>query len=128
MTRFLLKPVTYLLVFGLLGCTSTKWSSMDQPVAQEAIPLIRVSLADGEQIELRDALVTDTSVSGMRGYQNAQSPGTHFTVQADQVQSIEIGNRKTDAGKTAWLVIIPVALILIGAAYGKSKAAGDWGN
>jgi len=105
MTRFLLKPLVYLLVFGLLGCTSTKWTALEPQAAQGPSKLLRVTLTDGERIELRDALVTEESVSGMKGYRSANNRGLPFTVPLDQVQSIEYGDLKTSAGETVGLII-----------------------
>jgi len=113
MMRFLLKPLVYLLVFGLLGCTSTKWASMDQPAVDEPLDLIRVTLVGGDQIVLRDATVTDESVSGLKDDKNRYAR-TPFTVAADSIQSVEIGDRKTNAGKTfLYVVIVPILILTV---------------
>ena len=115
MTRFLIKPLVYLLIFGLFGCTSTRWTAMNEPAGEEPIDRLRVTLTDGDRIDLRFALVTDESVSGMRNYRNKRSQGKAFTVLANQVQSLEIGESRTDAGKTGAFIIImtPVAGFII---------------
>ena len=116
MTRFLLKPLVYLLVFGILGCTTTNWTVLNQPTSQEFFSLLRITLIDGEKIELINAMVKEESVSGTRGYRAGASPGKHFTVQTSLIRAIEIGDRQTGSSKISgsyflW-VIVPIILVV----------------
>ena len=88
-------------------------------VAPKEFPLV-----ESEPIQIAlysdgSAVVTEELVSGTKGYKNARIPGEPFTVPADQVQSIKIGDRKTSTSKTIGLIIgIPVGLgVLLVAAY-----------
>ena len=58
------------------------------------------------------AIITDELVSGTRRYKNAQYRRTLYTLPTDQDQSIEIGDKSTDTGKTALLVVARSVLIL----------------
>ena len=109
MIRFLLKPLMYLLVFGLLGCTSTNWVASNPPASEERIPLIRVTLIDGEQLDLRNAVVAEESVTGIK------SIGMQIKVSSDRVRSIEIGEQEFNAGKT-FVAILGVPVLLWGVA------------
>jgi len=127
MTRFLIKPLVYLLVFGLLGCTSTKWTVLDQSTHKGSFQLIRVMLTDGESVELKYARVTDEEVSGTKGYKNANSRGEPFTVSTDQVQLIEIADRAENFDNTAVLLVAVTLLVIVavGAVMGSACCSGS---
>ena len=116
MIRVLLRPTVYLLIFCLLGCTSTKWTVLNQPTSQEYFSLLRITLIDGEKIELTNAIVKEESVSGTRGYKAGESRGIHFEVRKALIRSIEVGDRQTGSsakgGSFFLWTIVPVILVI----------------
>jgi hypothetical protein len=113
----LYKPITYALIFGLLGCTGTRWTTVENSTGKSSIPLARITLRDGEILELRDVKVDSTQVSGIHNNEASDryEAGDPYAVQVDLVLSIEEGERIDDTGKAIGL--IGLALITI-AVYG----------
>lgn len=114
--RFLVKPIVCLLVVGLIGCTSTRWTAVEPSASQDPIPLIRVTLVSGEQYEVYDAIISDEGITGVRGKDSRAVrarrsdrvliTGEPFRFSADMIQSVEVGEQRISAGKTIGLVLL----------------------
>ena len=108
MTRLLIKPIVFLLIAGLLGCTTTNFTTFEPPESPTPISHIRVTFISGVQFEAYDAIVTRESISG------TTKSGRSLTVSMGEVWKTEVNSgRKISAGRTAAVVVGPLLLALV---------------
>jgi len=120
MTRSLIKPIVFLLIVGLVGCTTTKWAAFEPTESPTPIPHILVTFISGSQFEAYDAIVTRETISGTT--KNEES----FTVPMDEVRTLElymgreleIGGTATGMGVALLVVVVLLALSLSNACIG----------
>ena len=84
MTRLLNKPIVFLLVVGLVGCTTTRWRVFEPSESATPIPHVRVTFMSGSQFEAYDAIITRETISG------TTKDGESFAVPIDEVRTIEV--------------------------------------
>ena len=117
MKKLLIKPFVFLLIVGLLGCTTTntKWAALVQTEDQIRNPHIRVTLIDESQFELYYVIVTRETISG---FTNNDRP---FSVSMDEVRTIEVdigrevvSGPEVNAGDVAvFLLFLPLLLLVL---------------
>jgi len=112
MKQLLIKPIVFLLIVGLVGCTTTKWTTkwttFEPTESPDPIPHVRVTFMSGVQFEGYDAIVTRETISG------TTQDGKTFTVPMDEVRTLELyGGREADTPSTATRVGVAVIVVLM---------------
>ena len=112
MKQLLIKPIVFLLIVGLVGCTTTRWTTrwttFEPTESPDPIPHVRVTFMSGVQFEGYDAIVTRETISG------TTKDGKTFTVPMDEVRSIEVDSgREADTASTATGFRVVVIAVLI---------------
>lgn len=107
MTRLLIKPIVFLLVIGLLGCTATRWRVFEPSESATPIPHVRVTLTSGSQFKLYDVIVSRETISG------TTKDGKTFAVPMDDVRTILVGDSKISAGRTVGGIVAAAGVVVI---------------
>ena len=113
MIRYLIKPVTFVLIVGILGCTSTKWTTFEGDSTDDIIPLARVVLLGGQNVKLRDVRVDSVRVTGVhdRAFEGVYERGDPFVVAVEQVSTIERGDTKDNATVAVFVVVLAITAL-----------------
>ena len=82
MTHLLIKPIVFLFIVGLVGCTTTKWAALVQTEDEIRNPHIRVTLIDKSQFELYNVIITRETISG---FTNHNRP---FTIRLERLEDL----------------------------------------